>query len=96
MVLSVEKDRENVMSEKTESIVPSDYLHDDVQAVAEYRSVSRLAVLAAVLGVCSAVALASSQLLVIPLLGIICTCWPCGGSRPATANWLAEPPPWWG
>lgn len=63
------------MSEPTESIVPSDYLHDDVQAVAEYRSVSGLAVLAAVLGVCSLAALVSRGLLVIPLLGVIVACF---------------------
>ncbi len=60
------------MSEQTESIVPADYLHDDVQAVAEYRSVSGLAVLAAVLGVCSLLALVDRGLLVVPLLGVVC------------------------
>ena len=64
--------REQVMSEPTESIVPADYLHDDVQAVAQYRSVSSLAVLSAVLGVGSLLALVSEVLLVVPLLGIVC------------------------
>ncbi len=64
--------REQVMSEPTESIVPADYLHDDVQAVAQYRSVSSLAVLSAVLGVGSLVALVSDTLLVIPILGVVC------------------------
>lgn len=57
------------MSDETESIVPSDYLHDDVQAVAEYRSVNKLSVAAALIGAASAVALISSGLLVVPLLG---------------------------
>lgn len=59
------------MSDQTESIVPSNYLHDDVQAVAEYRSVSKLSVAAIVLGVASALAMISSGLLMVPLLGVI-------------------------
>lgn len=60
------------MSETTESVVPDDYVLDDVQAMAEYRSVSALALLSAVLGVCSLAALVNDGLLVIPLLGTIC------------------------
>ncbi|QDU54973.1 hypothetical protein [Aeoliella mucimassa] len=60
------------MSETTtESPVPENYLSDDVQAVAEYRSVSGLAVLAAVLGVASLAAVATPSLVVLPLIGVI-------------------------
>lgn len=60
------------MSEPTESIVPADYVHDDVHAVAEYRSVSTLAVFAAVLGVASTLATVAKSLLVVPLMGVVC------------------------
>lgn len=48
-----------------------DYVHDDVQAVSEYRSVSGMAVLSLVLGVVSLAALVTSTLLIVPLLGVI-------------------------
>ena len=64
-------ERNEIMSHTTEAITDEGYVSDDVQAIAEYRSVSVLAVLAAVLGVASASAIVTSSLLLIPLLGII-------------------------
>ena len=55
----------------TESTVPDEYLSDDVQAVAEYRSVSLLAVVAAVLGVASLSAIFSTGLIVIGMVAVI-------------------------
>lgn len=52
--------------------VRDSYVADDVQAVAEYRSVSILAVAALLLGLVSAVALIGTHLLVVNLLAIIC------------------------
>lgn len=51
--------------------VPGDYLHDDVQAVSEYRSVSSAAVLAAAVGVSSLAAIFTDSLLFLPLLGTV-------------------------
>lgn len=59
------------LSEKTDSPVPEDYLHDDVQAVSEYRSVSKLAVAALLAGLASLLALLSPGLLGLSLLGVI-------------------------
>jgi len=59
------------LSEKTDSPVPADYLHDDVQALAEYRSVSKLAVAALLVGLASVLALLSPGLLGLSLLGVI-------------------------
>lgn len=59
------------MSHTTEATGNDPYVSDDVQAVAEYRSVSVLAILATVLGVLSASALVTPSLLIVPLLGII-------------------------
>ena len=52
--------------------VREQYVADDVQAVAEYRSVSKLAVTALLVGLLSAVALIPPHSLVINLLGVIC------------------------
>ncbi|MGI9455206.1 MAG: hypothetical protein ACR2NU_01510 [Aeoliella sp.] len=59
------------MSDESEPVVPGDYQHDDVRAVAEYRSVSRASVWAAVLGCASLLAIFSNLLLIIPLLGVV-------------------------
>lgn len=65
-------ERENLMSQPATNHEATDhYVHDDVQAVSEYRSVSGMAVLSLVLGVVSLAALITSSLLVLPLLGVI-------------------------
>lgn len=64
-------ERNDTMSHTTEATSNDQYISDDVQAVAEYRSVSLLAVLAVILGVASASAMVTDSLLIVPLLGII-------------------------
>lgn len=62
----------SVTTDPTLDEVRGDFVADDVQAVAEYRSVSKLAVASLLLGLVSAVALLGTQLLVVNLLGVIC------------------------
>lgn len=59
------------LSNQTNSMVPEDHLHDDVAAVAQYRSVSKLAVFALLLGVASLLALLSPSLIFLALFGVI-------------------------
>lgn len=59
------------MSKSAESTVPPDYQYDDVQAVAAYRGISPMAVLALVLGLASPLAVFNHFLLILPILGTI-------------------------
>ena len=59
------------MSEQMELTSSGDYQSDDVRAVTEYRSVSGMAVAAAVLGVASLLAIVTSSLMFLCVLGIL-------------------------